>query len=78
METKTVKIYGYEVTGTEEVVTDIENSFNRKDRSKDLIQDFSWEKLYENDVIFCWNGKTSYRVTIDHKNKKILAYDEIE
>lgn len=74
MDTKTVKIYGYEVTGKEEVVTDIEKSFNRKDRSND----FSWEKLYENDVIFCWNGKTSYHVTIDHKNKKVLAYDETE
>lgn len=72
MGTKTVKICGYEVTGIEEVVTDIEKSFNRKD----MDQDFSWENLYENDIIFCWNGKTAYHVTIDHKNKKILAYDE--
>lgn len=41
MGTKTVKICGYEVTGIEEVVTDIEKSFNRKDRN----QDFSW-KIY--------------------------------
>ena len=68
MKTKTVKLYGYEVTGKEEIVTDIENSFNSRKNS-----DFSWENLYENDVIYVWNGEGSYSVTIDHENKKVLA-----
>lgn len=71
MKTKTVKLNGYEVTGAEEVVTDIENSFSARKN-----KDFSWENLYENDKIYCWNGKSVYYVKIDHENKKILVEDK--
>lgn len=74
MKTKTIILHGYEVTGMEEFVTDIEKSFNRKNRSND----FSWKNLYENDTIYCWNGETGYHVTIDHKNRKVLINDKIE
>lgn len=64
---KTIKIRGYDVTGTEKIVLDIDNTISKGNK------DFSWEILYEDDIIFCDNGERVYSITIDHKNKKVLA-----
>lgn len=74
MKTKTIMLHGYEVTGMEEFIIDIEKSFKAYAKRNN---DFSWENLYENDTIYCWNGETAHHVTIDHKNKKVLINDKI-
>lgn len=74
MKTKTIILHEYEVAGIEEFITDIEKSFKAYAKRNN---DFSWGNLYENDTIFCWNGKTAYHITIDHKNKKVLINDKV-
>lgn len=69
METKTIQAYGYEVTGTEDIIADIEEALKDPDRK------ICWDKFNSKDIFFGGNGRRVYSATIDHKNKKVLAHE---
>lgn len=67
MKTRTIQAYGYEVTGTEDIIKDIEESLNDPNR------EIRWNEFRNKDMFFGGNGKRIYSATVDHKNKKVLA-----
>lgn len=73
MKTKTIQAYGYEVTGTEDIIADIEESLN--DPNRDPNREICWNKFNSKDIIFAGNGDRVYSVKVDHENKKVLAYE---
>lgn len=63
---RTIQAYGYEVTGTEEIIAEIEE--NLKDRDTKI----NWNNFTNEDKFWNKNGDTSYPVLVDHENKKVL------
>lgn len=62
---RTIQAYGYEVTGSEEIITEIEEDL--KDRSIKI----NWNNFENGNVLWNHNGDTKYPVEIDHINKTV-------
>lgn len=62
---RTIKAYGYEVTGPEEIITEIEE--NLKDRG--LV--INWINFENGESLWNDNGDTEYQVEIDNESKTV-------
>lgn len=62
---KTIKAYGYEVTGPEEIIAEIEESL----KDSDII--INWFNFENGDSFWNDNGDTKYPVEIDNENKTV-------
>ena len=62
---KTIQSYGYEVTGTEKIIAEIEEDL--KDRNVKI----NWNNFKNGNVLWNHIGNTKYPVDIDHINKTV-------
>lgn len=60
---KTIQAYGYKVTGTENIITEIEEDL----KDKNII--INWNNFENGNVLWDHNGDTKYSIEIDHVNK---------
>ena len=63
---RTIQACGYEVTGEEEIIAEIE------EKLKVPGKHIAWNKLYEEDVFFGKNGRVTYSASINHDKKTVL------
>ena len=63
---RTIQACGYEVTGEEEIITEIEKKLKVPGKQ------IAWNKLYEDDIFFGKNGRVTYSASINHKKKTVL------
>ena len=62
---RTILAFGYEVTGVEEIISEIEKIANSKDTK------INWNNFKSDDIYWDGNGEC-HDILVDHKNKAVL------
>ena len=61
----TIQAYGYEVTGSNDIIIEIDKDL------KDPKTKINWERFSNNDKFWNYDGSIGYPVSIDHVAKKV-------
>ena len=66
MEQRTIEAYGYTVTGTNEIISQIE------EWKADPKNGINWNNYNENSLFWDLQGMIGYRIHIDHVKKTVV------
>ena len=66
MEQRTIEAYGYTVTGTNEIISQIE------EWKSDPKNGINWNNYNENSLFWDLQGMIGYRIHIDHVKKTVV------
>ena len=61
-----INAYGYDVTGSEDILNEIETGLKNKQVT------INWSNFKNGDILWNHNGNTIFFVTIDHENKMVV------
>lgn len=72
MEQRTIEAYGYMVTGTNEIISQIE------EWKADPKNGINWNNYNENSLFWDLQGMIGYRIHIDHIKKTVVLFHQIK